>query len=211
MSLITINMHTLLTRLKAYKDQVGSKITDGVYIKYLSNSELGSEEQVKKRIQSDFDSTKSLISNIKKLEAKKLESNSRTYVEIRGEKMTVSQALQRLSTIDMEVKFLDVLETQFTRANNNYTNAVEYVKNETKKTIERMGIQRGPENQMSPDEIEQFTKISYNGNLVKLLDPMDISDYILNYKKKIDGLKVEIDSALQTSNALTYVEVDLDD
>lgn len=211
MSKVTINMHTLLTRLKVYKSQVNDKISRGVYIRYLSNSELGSEEQVVKRIQSDFDSTKSIISNIKKLESAKLDCNSKTIIKVRDEEMTVSQALQRLSTLDMEIEFLNTLERQFNVSNDNYIKAVEYIKLETKKTIDKMAIQRGKENPMSPDEIDQFTKISINGNKVKLVDPMKISDYILRYKKEIDGLKIDIDAALQTSNALTYVEVDLDD
>ena len=221
MAKTTLTLHSVLKKIKTTKARLdkilgttGAYKTEGpgVLIQYIDKSKYALKDEIAKTCQSNYDTAWALIHNLEALEEAKLLANSTTLVEVRGEAKTIAQWLQRLSTISLEEKMLAEMQKQYVAATEEYSENVgeldEYIQDrikEEKQAAKEIG------KTFTQDDIEALEKSIRNGNIHDVVDPVKLNDQIIKLKKEIEGLREDIDAALQVANAITQVEVELAD
>ena len=216
----TLTLHSVLKKIKTTKARLekvlGSRSYDigdlGEMIAYIDKSKYALKDEIAKTCQSNYDTAWALIYNLEALEEAKLLANSTTQVEVRGKTKTIAQWLQRLSTISLEEKMLVEMQKQYASATKEYSENVgeldEYIQDrikDEKQAAKEIG------KSFTQEDIEALEKSIRNGNIHDIVDPVHLNEKIIMLKREIEGLREDIDAALQVANAITQVEVELAD
>ena len=160
------------------------------------------EDEVKNK----FKSIQDLIAHTEKIKAALSLSNAKTKIQINGEKMTVAEAIYMMQ---YGIKNKQAVLTAMTRALKNARNIIEYENGERLDDRLDKYIQSvyGSKEKVAAEELDKASKDFKARNEFKLVDPIGIVDKIAALTEEIDKFQAAVDSAIQISNATTYIEI----
>lgn len=161
------------------------------------------EDEVKNKYKSIAD----LIRRTENIKAALSLSNAATKITVNGKEMTVAEAIYMMQH---GIKSKQRLLIAMTARLRNARQTIEY-ENGTR-LEERLDkyIQSvyGSKEKVSADELDRASKDFKARNEFKLVDPIGIVDKIAALTEEIDKFQAAVDSAIQISNATTYIEID---
>lgn len=150
-----------------------------------------------------YQSVLDLIERRSRIKSAIVSSNASTEVEVAGEKMTVAEAIERKTSIEYEVKLLRTLKTQFGNAKSTAVTQNVMLEDRIDKYIEAM---MGKEAKAKKDDFTEMIEPIRTANEYSLVDPLNIEEKIKLLSEKIENFNSEVDSVLQVSNCVTWIE-----
>lgn len=204
-----MSVHRGLAELKLLDARINRAVIEGRFVTHnkRSNSKIDGmeiQDYKNKVIKSSYDKVEGLIRRRKSIKSAIVKSNALTMIDIAGVTMSVAEAIDRKSSIEYEVMFLENMKAQYARAlslieNNN--NSL------TKRADEQINILYQNKDNVDPNKINALRADFINENTFDLIDPLDIKDKIDKMEREIDDFITEVDFKLSESNALTMIEI----
>ncbi len=202
----SISIARALVELKTLDSRINKTIDSTQWIVYKTkgrNSGM-SEEEYKKSTQSEFQSLNDLISRREKLKNAIMKSNSVTEVEIAGNKMTVSQAIEYKKIIEYKKVLLQRLKYQRQQV----TCDVESHKQRVQTKIdENIKVICGKDSKPDENVIKSVSEGITKGDPIEVFDPLGLDKVIKELETSIEDFKANVDYVLSESNALTVIAV----
>lgn len=211
MAIIKMSVHRCLAELKRLDD----KIENTMNLSYIGACKSQAKsingmsvEDFKKDIVSNFDSITSLFSNRNRIKDAIINSNATTKVNVGGIEMTVAQAIERKNSILAKERFLSILK-------NHYTGAVNFVNQENErlqsKLEQYLSVVLGEKDKRNADDVKLHTDAFNKTNEAILIDPKNIKSHIDKLENEIRDFRTNVDYVLSESNAVTILEIELED
>ena len=202
----TISIARALVELKTLDSRI-NKITNQtqwIIFKTKNKNSNYSEEEFKKSTLSEFQSLNDLILRRDNLKNAIMKSNSVVEVELGGNKMTVSQAIEYKKTIDYKKKLLDTLKRQRQSVTIEYESHKQRVQNKIDDNIRVIcGKDSKPDETVIKSVSEGITK----GDPIEIFDPIGLDKVIKEMETSIEDFTANVDYVLSESNALTTITV----
>lgn len=207
-----ISVTRALTEVKHLNDRInratGAQFVGNARGKDSFKVVLGNNQSVtevenifKQNLQSAID----LIARRDLLKRKIVESNSLTKIEVAGETMTVSEAIEKKASIAYKNNLLTNLRNQYrqvlTTAEQHNTKLYQEIDN---------AVQQAYSNDKGKVDAEQYEAVAkprLQRNEVSVIDSIEIQKVIDKLDQEISSFVSEIDFVLSESNAKTMIEV----
>ena len=161
------------------------------------------EEEVKSKYQKITD----LIARVEKIKAALSLSNAKTKITVDGKKMSVAEAIYMMQH---GIGSKQALLVAMTRGLKTARGTIEFENGA--RLDERLDkyIQSvyGSKDKVTAEELDKASKDFKARNEYKLVDPIGIVDKIAALTEEIDKFQAAVDSAIQISNATTYIEIE---
>lgn len=215
MSKKTITVYEGLSELKKLDKQIEKiKNTDNIgfiFYKRCSDDIIDgmSIDDIKKNMTSNLQSIQHLISNYKEIKSKIEQSNAITKVTIGEKEYTVAEAIARKKLIEFEESFLKTLKNQYAMCVNKVKNTNDKVSNPTA-VADYISRTLG-DCKKTQELIDSQTKTYHALNDYELVDPSNLKQVIDSMENDIESFKVEINFKLVASNAITTIDLELED
>ena len=209
MSIVNMSVHRGLAELKLYSNKIETSLRNlFVLANKNSNKTIGgrSISEVESNIRGNFDSVVSLIENRKLIKDAIVKSNATTKVTVGGKEMTVAEAIERKTSVELDLSFLNNLQSQF-----NHENSIVQKMNDELPTKLENYLQATLGEKPTTENIVALTKVFEDNNKFILIDPARIQNYIAKLEKETDEFITQVDYILSESNAKTFFDVELKD
>lgn len=202
----SISIARALVELKTLDSRI-NKITDCtqwiVYKTKNKNHNL-SEDEYKKNTLSEYQSLSDLISRRDRLKNAIMKSNSMTEVEVGGNKMTVSQAIEYKIIIEYKQKLLQRLKYQRQQV----VVDVETHKQKVQVKIDdNIKVICGKDSKPDENVIKSVSDGITKGDPIEVFDPLGLDKVIQKLETEIEDFIANVDYVLSESNALTVITV----
>jgi hypothetical protein len=202
----SISITRALVELKTLDSRI-NKITGNtqwIIFKTKNKNSNYSEDEFKRTTQSEFQSLSDLILRRDKLKNAIMKSNSVTEVELGGNKMTVSQAIEYKKTIEYKKKLLDNLKRQRQVVTVEYESHKQRVQN---KIDENIKVICGKDSKPDEAVIKSVSEGISKGDPIEIFDPLGLDKVIKEMETTIEDFTANVDYVLSESNALTTIVV----
>lgn len=199
-----------LNELKLLDSRIEKETQKGNFITVAKTNESKvnpnlTKEDFKQNAISTYQSIIDLIERRNSIKRAIVESNAKTIVTVAGIEMTVAAAIEMKTTIEYEYSLLTVLRNQYERAKS--TMNMQNVNMEAK-IDEYIKIMVGKDNtKVKQEDIDAMTKPIREANEYSMVDPLNIEEKIKMLSDKVERFKSEVDSVLQISNCVTWIEI----
>ena len=150
-----------------------------------------------------YQSVNDLINRRKRIKAAIVDSNARTMVTIHGIEMTVAEAIEMKTSIEYEEGLLKTLKNQNENAKSTVARQNILMEEKIDKYLETM---MGREAKTKKEDYSEMIDPIREANEYSLVDPLGVEKIITELSDKIDGFRSEVDSKLQISNCITWIE-----
>ena len=200
-----------LNELKTLNSRIDRAVRDGDFIaaskKADKNAKPGvSKEDFNKKAISDYQSVKDLIKRREAIKAAVIASNAVTEVEIAGEKMTVAKAIDTKNSMEYYLTLLDKMKSQYSKA----LSTVERVNKGVEENIDQMILAaygKEGKDKISEATFDAIAKPYKAANEAELVDPLSLKDEIDKLENYVESFLSTVDSKLQISNCMTFIEI----
>ena len=200
-----------LNELKTLNTRIERAILEGDFItaskKADKNAKPGiSKEDYNKKATSNYQSVKDLIKRREVIKAAVIASNAVTEVEIAGEKMTVAKAIDTKSSMEYYQHLLDRMKNQYSKA----LATVEKAKKIVDENIDQMILAaygKDGKDKISEATFDAIAKPYKAANEAELVDPLNLKEEIDKLENYVESFLSTVDSKLQISNCMTYIEI----
>lgn len=152
----------------------------------------------------DLQSIHDLIERYNKIKREIDVSNATTTIKVAGETMLVIEAIARKTTIVMQSDVLRKIRHQLQEARYEVETANEQAQSRLDRLLE---ANYGKDTKVSETEIKGITDTFWKANLVELVDPAKIEEYIEKMDEYVDNFLAEVDLVLSESNSQTTIEI----
>ena len=161
------------------------------------------EEQTKSQCQSVYD----LIRRNEAIKRAISLSNAATKVMVAGKEMSVAEAIYMMQYgICHKEALLEKMKNQLRDARRMIE--IENGSRLEDRLDKFIQATYGSKEKVTAEELDKASKDFKARNEYKLVDPIGIVDKIAELVKEIDEFKASVDSAIQISNATTYIEIE---
>lgn len=208
-----ISVTRALTEVKVLTDRISRAIGEGVYVSVVKgigehakpNVAGETVESLTARIDASFKTVESLTVRRDSIKAAIISSNATTEVTIAGKKMTVAEAIDRKSTVNLHRMLLDVMRRQYTMAQG----AVDQMNAKLQGEIDQLITSLVGKDKSKVDEaqINALTAPLRNERQGALLDPKGILSIIGTKTTELEQFMAEVDFVLSEANAKTEIEI----
>jgi len=206
-----LTIHEALCEIKVADKRIGDAIDNCAFC--ASNKESSPKvngipvKEFEDDVKAKYQSIQDLIKRTEKIKAALSLSNAATKVTVCGKEMTVAEAIYMMQYgILTKMNLLRSMESKLGAAQ------LVIASENGRKLDERLDkyIQSvyGSKEKITPEELDKASKDFKARNEYKLVDPLKITDKIEALKKEIDEFQAAVDSAIQISNATTYIEIE---
>lgn len=204
-----MSIHRALAELKLIDSKLNKEIANGIYCETnpFFNKEIRGKsikEFEEKVIQASYDRVTDLFKRRTLIKAAITQSNANTSVTIAGASMSIAEAIERKTSINMQTYFLDKMKSHYASAitkmekHNNVlpSKAEAYVSGlyQDKNSVDSVKIKA-----LHDDYIKE--------NTLELIDPIKIREKIEELENFIEEFSTEVDFKLSESNATTFIEI----
>lgn len=156
------------------------------------------------KTRANYQSIIDMINRRSVIKAAVVTSNAVTLVEINGETMTVAKAIEMKTSIEYEAGLLRVLKNQLANAESTMNQANLRLESKIDNMLETMISKEAKTKKEDFNEV--VTPIRESGEC-SIVDPINIKEKIELLDNKVSGFMAEVDSVLQISNCITYIEI----
>ena len=195
-----------LVELKTLDNRILKTIEQSSFTSFKTksrNTGLTSDD-FRKNATANFDSICDLIIRRDKIKNAIVLSNSTTFVEVAGRKMSVSQAIEFKHTIQYKRELVIKLRDQrqiVTIESENHRNRVQT------KVDENIRIICGKDAKADAQSIQAITDGITKGDPIEIFDPLGIDKIIADLETEVEDFSANIDFVLSESNAITQIVV----
>lgn len=214
-----MSLHRALIELKTLKKRIGKEIVNATYVMTM----VGRKETVngmpvkeaKAKIQSDYDSIVSLISNYEKIKYAVIRANAGVKgdadtVSVCGKDYTVAELIEAMNSVYGKTGFKTSLLNSMKERLVNVTRTITMAQAREADEIDRyLKTITGDNNKLSAAESQEQIKLWHELHDVTMVDPLGIEGKIQKLEEEINTFCVEADSTLSEQNALRKISVDL--
>lgn len=202
----SISIARALVELKTLDSRINkiTSYTQWIITKTKNKNSNCTEEDFRKTTLSEFQSLNDLITRRDKLKNAIMKSNSVTEVELGGNKMTVSQAIEYKKTIEYKKKLLEFLKKQRQTVTIEYESHKQRVQN---KIDENVKVICGKDSKPDEAVIKSVSEGISKGDPIEIYDPLGIDKVIKELETSIEDFTANVDYVLSESNALTSIVV----
>jgi hypothetical protein len=200
-----------LAELKVLKNRYNSEINTMKLIAVKHGNKLRSpyssykEEDFRKQALATYQSVVALEKRIVSIKAAIDASNFQTKIQVGGKEMTVLEALNMKSFIDLKKTRLSYYKSLMQRARNEYEQAL----SDNKNRIEKIVTEQTASSSVKDPDIEKKTIESIESLYkVDFIDPLELEEKIKELETEIQDFENNVDYALSESNSTTYIEVE---
>lgn len=211
MAELQMTMHQLLVKLKTIDDRINRSMEERFITSGKGKKpDFGglTIEDMNSQLKAHFQTTKALISNKTALEAAKIKSNACTVVTIGNKTITVAEAIKMKETSKYTRSFLSRLMNQTQQAINDVNRKNEIVAERMHSQILAIG---NTDDKSNSEFIKTYCDEYVESNGYILYDPNKLMTEVTKMQKEVEEFDSNIDAILSTSNALTMVDVILED
>lgn len=161
--------------------------------------------EFEEKTKADFKSAQDLIKYRQTVKGAIVAANAVTTVIIGKKTMTVAQAIERKNSIKYEKSLLNQISQNYVSM---VRRSVE-LESDAEKRLDQQLMQILGKDVKSRDssESEAQTKLFWDNNKPKIVDPLDAKKLIENLEKDITEFEGEVDFRLSEANATTKIEV----
>lgn len=202
----SISIARALVELKTLDSRI-NKITDStqwiVYKTKNRNHNL-SEDEYKKNTLAEYQSLTDLISRRDRLKNAIMKSNSVTEVEVGGNKMTVSQAIEYKKIIEYKQKLLQRLKYQRQQV---VVDVESHKQRVQTKIDDNIKVICGKDSKPDENVIKSVSDGITKGDPIEVFDPLGLDKLIKELETEIENFKANVDYVLSESNALSVITV----
>lgn len=151
-----------------------------------------------------LESITSLIDNRRAIKNAILRSNAETTVTISGEKMSVSEAIERKNSIEYDKLLLGNMNLSYNWAKEQAEKSRVQVEEHIRKM---MDANLGSDTKADEGTYKKIAEPFMHDNQINVLDPLEIKNKKAALDKTIDEFMSEVDFILSESNARTEIEI----
>lgn len=208
METVTMTVHQALCEVKTSDKRIQRAIQEGRFVTTNRKSNTKIEgidiKSFEERMKSDLQRVTDLIRRTEAIKAALSLSNAKTVLKVGDREMTVAEAIY-LYQHGMDTK----------RA---LLNAFRIQLGEATRTVERENGSKlddradryvrelyGSKDKADPDMVREAHQKFLEQNAFSLVDPLDIKSKIEELEKELDSFLMDVDAALQVSNATTSI------
>jgi len=187
-----------LANLKLLDKKIKKAIGNGNYITF----KIGQKASMDINPKADLQKVSDLISRRNTIKTAIMMSNAQTYVTVAGEKMTVVEAIDRKTSIELDKLLL--LKLRHDREAN--ADHIEDVNADMQRRLDRLlesSMGSDTDDKENKAIVESFEK----RNKAEAVDALGIDKVIDEMETMIDEFDSEVDLCLSESNSLTSIEV----
>lgn len=205
----TMNIHKALCELKILDDRINRAIDDCRYVGVtkIVSKRVGSQsvDDFSNSVKDGYKSARDLIRRRQAIKSAVVKSNATTSVTIGDTTYTIAEAIEMKNHgLDGEKRMLRYMVSRLAEA--------EATINRTRSDLEtRADVFVRDQTGSKESKTEDLLKMRQDYIAmqdVDLVDPLHIRDIIKELDEKIGTFMAEVDSALQTSNAKTMIEIE---
>lgn len=209
MEKVRMTVHEALCEVKTADKRIDKAIQEAkfLYVNRNSNTKIDGKDidTVKSEIKSGYQKIRDLIRRTEAIKRAISLSNAQTLVTVSGKEMTVAEAIYSLQHgTDSKRQLLESMTKKYRDAQTsielrNGSSLEERVDRFISSTF-------GSKDKANNEEIKLATETFMKQNSYSLIDPLNIVKEIEQLEEEISAFEVAVDSALQISNATTYIE-----
>ena len=201
-----------LNELKTLDSRINKAINQAAFVEASKISEKNAKVGKTKvdfsqEAKAALDSINDLIARREKIKAAVIASNAVTEVEIAGQKMTVAKAIDTKESIGYKSLLLEVLKDQFYSARMKVNKQNEIMNDKIDKLIETAYGKEGKD-KISEADYDAIATPYKKANEFDLVDPIGAEAKIKELDEYIEKFNSTVDSVLQISNCVTYIEIE---
>jgi hypothetical protein len=184
-----------LDNLEPVTTLIGNKLEVGIKNK----------EEFENNTKASYQSLTALVERKRKIKSAVVRSNAITEISVANEKMTVAEAIERKSSIEIEKNIRKKLAGKYS----------DKIKQIEKHNINIQGqifkllqaTYSKPESEISKEDYDRIAVPFKENNEAKLVDPLEIKKKLKEIEEQIDQFESEVDIALTESNSRTEIEI----
>lgn len=204
-----MTLHRALSELKLI-DKKLSKLNETIepigwkQVKKLVNGKHDEKEFIDKA-KADFQKANDLFARRVSIKAAIAKANNETLVEINGEKMTITHAINRKHMAEQRKKFPEALKRIYSAVNNRVE--------DHNGQIERNALQiaqaaLGKDNvKLTDKDVVNVTQPYIANNELIFVDPLNLLKTIEKLEEEQDVFDAEVDAVLSEANAMTFISI----
>lgn len=145
-----------------------------------------------------------LIRRVEAIKAALSLSNAKTKITVDGKEMTVAEGIYMMQHgLEHKERLLMRMEHQYAEASTDASIKNQELQDRLDKFIAGTF---GNKEKANPEDIKVASEVFIKQNTYELIDPLNVKEKIEELRTEIDSFKAHIDSALQISNATTFIE-----
>ena len=203
---MSLSVTRALTELKTLDSRINKAIqyNNWIIVKTKNKNSNVSEEEFARETMSEYQSLCDLIIRRNNVKNAILKSNSETFVEVAGIRMTVSQAIEYKKTIEYKQYILDIFKKQRQMSIVEFENYKQKLQN---KIDDNIKIICGKDTKPDENTIKSISDGISKGDPIELFDPLNLNKIIKDLETEIEDFTANIDYVLSESNAITQINV----
>lgn len=174
-----------------------AKLTDGVTM----------PEEFTQLAKSNMQSILDLTNRRKDIKTKIVQSNANTEVEIAGIKMTVADAIERKSSIEIDRSLLNRMKSEYRAVTGYIAQRNQQLEDKVSKLVDSLvGSDKKDTNMVkTAEELAQNTR---DNESYVILDPLKLLKSIETLEQEIMEFESNVDFVLSESNSITSIEIE---
>ena len=174
-----------------------AKLTDGVT----------TPEEFMQLAKSNMQSILDLTNRRKDIKTKIVQSNANTEVEIAGIKMTVADAIERKSSIEIDRSLLNRMKSEYRAVTGYIVQRNQQLEDKISKLVDSLvGSDKKDTNMVkTAEELAQNTR---DNESYVILDPLKLLKSIETLEQEIMEFESNVDFVLSESNSITSIEIE---
>jgi len=205
-----ITVHEALCEIKTSDKRIDKAIQECAFC--AANKEVSpkiagvSVKEYEDEIRSKYQAITDLIKRNDAIKKALSLSNAATKINVAGIEMSVAEAIYMMQH---GITHKQKLVLAMTRALKNARDTIEYENGSRLEDRLDKFIQAtyGSKEKVTAEELDKASKDFKARNEYKLIDPIGVVDKIAALTEEIDKFQAAVDSAIQISNATTYIEI----
>lgn len=199
-----------LNELKTLQSRIDRSIRNAEFVAAAKNSEknvtpMSSKEDFEKDALASMDSINALIDRRERIKSAIVESNANTFVTVCGEECSVAKAIDMKSSIMYKEFLLRQMEAQYSRAVSKMTIENQAVENKIDQLV-TTAFGKESKTSIKDGDYESIAIPYRRNNEYSLVDPINIKKKINELTQYIEEFNSTVDSVLQVSNCVTFIE-----
>jgi hypothetical protein len=204
-----ITVHQALSELKMYDNRIDKLILGYTPISMKRQDDTKVDNmsltEFEAKATSTWDQIQALINNKVAIKKAIVDSNAKTEVEIAGKKMTVADAITLKSLILKKKALVRHCNSKIAALKGSMNLKNEKAATEIEQTINGRG-------EKTATNSEEYKAIYASLERIKkydIYDPAKIEERVQELEKEIEEFESNVDHVLSTSNAVTFIKVDV--
>lgn len=209
MEKVRMTVHEALCEIKVADKKIIKAINEASFCtsNKASNNKINGVDikDYTNQMKADYQKIMDLIRRTEAIKAAISLSNASTKISVAGKEMTVAEGIYMMQ-YGMDIKSL--LKNTMAQ---HYASAIKNVENqnriiETERLDKFIASTFGSKEKANPTDLAVASEAFLKQQRFELVDPLGIKEKIDALEDEIDEFKAKIDSAIQISNATTYIE-----